>query len=98
MTYTLHPAAEQDVAEILDFYVEHASRAVAARFLREFERVANLVGEQPGLGTPKSSARRAMPLRVFPYLVVYRPLASGGARILVVRHQHRRPGYGGGRG
>ena len=52
MTYSLHPGAERDVADALDFYNEHAGPAVAARFLDEFERIANLLGERPGLGTP----------------------------------------------
>lgn len=40
MTYSLHPAAEQDIADALDFYAEHAGLLVARRFLSEFERVA----------------------------------------------------------
>lgn len=93
MTYSLHPGAEQDVAEALDFYVQHAGLLVARRFLSEFERVAQLLVENPGFGTPTTHGRRVFPLRVFPYSVVYRSL-DAGIRIIVVRHQHRRPGYG----
>lgn len=42
MTYSLHPGAEQDIADVLDFYTEHAGLLVAQRFLDEFERVARL--------------------------------------------------------
>lgn len=96
MSYTLHPGAEQDVANALDFYSEQAGLVVAERFLEEFERVVTLLLEYPDLGTPTTKGRRAFPLKIFPYLVVYRNLESG-IRILIVRHQHRKPGYAGGR-
>lgn len=96
MTYSLHPGAELDIADALDFYGEHAGPVVAARFLDEFERVAKLVVEHPGLGTPTTRGRRAIPFKVFPHSVVYLNLKSS-IRILIVRHQHRKPGYAGGR-
>ena len=96
MTYFLHPFAEQDVADALDFYVEQAGLLVAERFLSEFERVAQLLVEHPGFGTPTANGRRVFPLRVFPYSVVYRSIESS-IRIIVVRHQHRKPNYGDGR-
>ena len=66
MTYSLHPGAEHDVANALNFYSEHAGPVVAGRFLEEFERVAKLLVEHPGLGTPTMRGRRAFPLKVFP--------------------------------
>ena len=96
MTYSLHPGAEMDVAQAIDFYAEQAGMKVAARFLDEFERVAHLLVEYPGLGTLAKNDRRTFPLKVFPYSVVYRDMDSG-LQILVVRHQRRKPGYGGGR-
>jgi len=96
MTYSLHSGAEHDVANALDFYSEHAGPAVADGFLDEFERVVKLLVEYPGIGTPTTSGRRSFPLKVFPYAVVYRNLESS-IRILIVRHQHRKPGYAGGR-
>ena len=94
MTYSLHPGAEQDIAAALDFYTEQAGLLLAQRFLDEFERVARLLVTHPGVGTPTTKGRRVFPLRVFPYSVVYRQLEAG-IRIIVVRHQHRKPGYGG---
>ena len=96
MTYSLHPGAEHDIANALDFYSEQAGLVVAERFLEEFERVARLLVEHPGLGTPTTRGRRTFPLKVFPYSVAYRKLESS-IRILIVRHQHRKPGYAGGR-
>jgi plasmid stabilization system protein ParE len=96
MTYSLHPGAERDIADTLDFYSEQAGPAVAARFLEEFERIAKLLVEHPDLGTPTARGRRSFPLKVFPHSVVYRNLGSS-IRILILRHQHRKPGYAGGR-
>lgn len=96
MTYSLHPGAEQDIADALDFYAEQAGPLVAERFLNEFERVAQLLAKHPGFGTPTTKGRRVFPLRVFPYSVVYRSL-DASIRIVVVRHQHRKPNHGGGR-
>jgi plasmid stabilization system protein ParE len=97
MSYSLHPGAEHDLADALDFYSERAGTIVAVRFLEEFERVATLLTQHPGLGTPTVRGRRIFPLRVFPYSVVYQSLDKG-IRILIVRHQHRRPGYAAKRG
>lgn len=94
MTYSLHPDAEQDIADALDFYREQAGVLIAQRFLSEFERIAQLLIEHPDIGTPTSKGRRVFPLRVFPYSVVYRSVEAG-IRVIVVRHQHRKPGYGG---
>lgn len=96
MTYTLHPEAESDITAALDFYSEHAGHSVAERFLDEFERVAKLLAEYPDLGTPASRGRKTFPLSVFPYSVVYRQL-EGSIRIIIVRHQHRRPSFAIGR-
>ena len=96
MTFSLHPGAEHDIAKALDFYSEQAGPVVAGRFLEEFERVAKLLLEHPSLGTPTTKGRRTFPLKVFPYSVVYRDLESS-IRILIVRHQHRKPGYAAGR-
>ncbi len=93
MTYALHPAAERDLADAFDFYLENAGPAVAGRFLGEFERVAKLLVDNPGFGTPLAGGRRMFLLRVFPYAVIYRQFEQD-LRILVIRHQHRHPDYG----
>ena len=94
MTYSLHLGAEHDIANALDFYSEHAGPVVAERFLEEFERIAKLLVKHPGLGIPTTRGRRTFPLKIFPYSVIYRNLESS-IRIVIVRHQHRKPGAGG---
>ena len=61
MSYTLHRAAERDLTDAVRFYRQEAGRAVAGRFLDEFERVAKLLTENPGLGTPTGEQRRWFP-------------------------------------
>lgn len=96
MTYVLHIEAERDLASAMGFYEHQAGYALASRFLDEFVRAASLLVEYPDIGIPLTRGRRMFPLRIFPYALVYRKLDTG-IRILIVRHQHRRPGYGGGR-
>ena len=96
MTYTLHPKVEGDLDEAVEHLAKHASKRTVAKFLAEFERVANLLVEHPGIGTPMSRGRRIHPFRVFKYSVVYR-IVNEMPRILVVRHKRRRASYGGGR-
>ena len=93
MRYSLHPEVEADLDEAALHLQQHASPMAAAKFLAEFERVANLLVEHPGLGTPMSRGRKIHPLKVFKYSVVYRMLEDR-VRILVVRHRRRKPSYG----
>jgi plasmid stabilization system protein ParE len=86
------PGAEQDLADAPEFYIEHASLLVARRFHDEILRVAELLTLN-WLGHTDHPGRRVFPLRIFPYSVVYRRLEAS-IRIIIVRHQHRKPGYG----
>lgn len=96
MSYVLSDEAEQELAQATAFYRAQASMAVASAFLDEFTRTARLLVERPGLGTPVSRGRRLMPLRRFPFSLLYR--ADGAVmRITAVAHHSRRPGYWRGR-
>lgn len=94
MKYSLHPEAEADLDAIIDRYLANFGRKAAERFLGEYQRVVSLVAENPGLGTKVTRGRRMYPFKAVPYLILYREDGSG-VRILVVRHQHRRPNLGG---
>jgi toxin ParE1/3/4 len=93
---SLHPAAEADVEEAAAYYESTGSSAVAAKFISEFKRISVLLLEFPGLGSPRSKGRRGFSMSMFPYTVVYRHTADG-ITMLVVKHDSRRPGYGGSR-
>jgi toxin ParE1/3/4 len=91
-----HAAAEADVADAAEYYSRTGSPALAAKFVAEFKRVATLLLEFPGLGSPRSSGRQGFSMSTFPYTVIYRASVTG-ILILVVKHDSRRPGYGGSR-
>jgi toxin ParE1/3/4 len=94
MKVTLHPAAEQDIQEAAAFYEREGSPMVAARFVAEFKRLATLLLEHPEIGSPRSNGRRGFSMSVFPYTVIYRANADE-IKIFVVKHDSKRPGFGG---
>ena len=93
MKVTLHPAAERDIQEAATFYERVGSAIVAARFVAEFKRLAALLVEHPEIGSPRSNRRRSLSMSVFPYTVIYSTNADE-IRILVVKHDSKRPGFG----
>ena len=93
MTYSLHRGAELDLLEVTRFYRQEGGARLAGRFIDEFERVARLLVQFPGIGAPTDDLRRVHPLTGFPYSVIYREV-GGQVRILVVRAHHRDPAHG----
>ena len=96
MKVTLHPAAEKDLDEAALFYEREGSPALAARFVAEFKRLVRMLAENPEIGAPRSGGRRGFSMSVFPYTLIYR-VSGGEIRILVVKHDSRRPSFGGSR-
>jgi plasmid stabilization system protein ParE len=90
---SIHRLASADLAQAVRFYKSEAGVGLARRFLNEFERVAMLLEQHPGIGTPTTDGRRVHPLADFPYSVIYRH-DNSGLRILVIRHHSRDPDYG----
>ena len=93
MKVTLHQGAEKDILEAAAFYEREGSAVLAARFVAEFKRVASLIVQNPGIGSPRSKGRRGFAMSVFPYSMIYRAGAEE-ITILVVKHDSKRPGYG----
>lgn len=94
MKLTLHPAAERDITDAAAFYEREGSPRLAARFIAEFKRLAELLLEHPEIGTPRSNQRRGFAMSVFPYTIIYR-VSGDEIKILVVKHDSKRPGFGG---
>jgi plasmid stabilization system protein ParE len=61
-------------------------------FVAEVHRVANLLVEHQALGPKLDSRHRRLPLRRFPYALIYR-VDSDAVRIVAVAHRRRRPNY-----
>lgn len=87
----LEPALEE-LSEARDYYLNHASSRIAGVFLDEFEYAVRRLTEYPNIGTPLTSRQRILPLRRFPYSVIYR-LSAETIVISAVANQRRRPGY-----
>lgn len=85
------PAALDEAEAAAAWYAERSPRAAAA-FVAEVDRALALVAEAPERWSAHLLGTRRIPLRRFPYLIVYRVETS---RILVVAvaHGRRRPGY-----
>ena len=93
MRVSIHPAAERDIEEAAEFYERVASAALAARFIVEFKAVAALLVQYPDIGSPRSAGRRGLCMNVFPYTVIYRA-TTDEMKILVVKHDRKRPNNG----
>ncbi|MGY4828210.1 type II toxin-antitoxin system RelE/ParE family toxin [Sphaerotilaceae bacterium SBD11-9] len=94
MKVVLHPGAEQDIQEAAAFYAREGSPLVAARFVAEFKRLTALLVEHPDIGSPRGNGSRGFSMSVFPYTVIYRT-AADEIKILVVKHDSKKPGFGG---
>jgi len=94
MNITLHPEAEQDIENAAAFYKPQGTPMLASRFVAEFKRLTTLLVEHPELGSPRSNGRRGFAISIFLYTVVYRGSANE-IKVLVVKHDSKRPGFGG---
>ena len=96
MKISLHAQAELELAEGAAYYAVEASAEIASAFISEFERSARLLGEFPRLGSIWRGTVRRLPLRRFPYSIIYR-LEDSEVHVLAIAHQRRRPGFWQGR-
>ena len=85
----LHPESVAEAEEAAAWYRRRSPRAAGA-FGRELERAVALIAETPDRWPVYLEGTRRILLWRFPYLVVYR---VESARVLVVAHGRRRPGY-----
>ena len=96
MIVSTHPLAEEELTSGAVFYANRVNPALGDDFIAEFERSVALLRQFPEIGSPWRGALRRLPIRRFPYSIVY--FRSGDVlRIVAVAHQKRRPGYWRGR-
>lgn len=86
MNVGFHSAARAEFLKTADFYGQQAS-GLGADFIQEVERILMLIEEYPGIGAPWQHNTRRLPLRRFPFHVIYR---HKGNDILIVAIAHRR--------
>ena len=96
MIVSTHPLAEEELVGGAVYYAKEANAALGEDFIGEFERSIALLRQYPRIGSPWRGGLRRLPMRRFPYSVVY-TLSGEVIRVVAVAHQSRRPGYWRGR-
>ena len=71
MKVSLASEAEQELVEGAQFYAREANEELGQAFISEFERSATLLIEQPLLGSVWRGVVRRLPMRRFPYSIIY---------------------------
>ncbi|HNU12136.1 MAG TPA: type II toxin-antitoxin system RelE/ParE family toxin [Rubrivivax sp.] len=93
MSHWLHPEAEAELGDAALYYATHASRAIAEAFLAEYERVRDLIVENPRRGSHLHGELRVYHFDRFPYSLIYAEDGKRGPQIYAIAHQRRAPGY-----
>ena len=96
MILSIHPLAEGELSEGAAYYMREGSRELGESFVSEFERAVGMLREYPKLGAHWGGKLRRLPVRRFPYSIVY-ALSGDTLRVLALAHQRREPGYWRGR-
>ena len=71
MVVRVHPEALAEYAEAVGFY-ELRAPGLGREFFDEVQRVLELIGQNPGVGSPFDDPYRRAYCRRFPFGVVYR--------------------------
>jgi plasmid stabilization system protein ParE len=85
------PAAADELIDAVDLY-ESDVRGLGREFMLEVQRVIAVLIELPSLGEKLDEIHRRIPLRRFPYAVIFRHDATV-IRVVAVAHRRRRPRY-----
>ena len=93
MIVEYHPAVEQELREIRDYY-ESRSPGLGRDFVDEFERQVLRLAASPGRWMVVTRDIRRSLMKRFPYVIYFRQVTSETIRVTVVKHQRRHPDYG----
>jgi toxin ParE1/3/4 len=88
--------ADEELRAAIAWY-EGQRSGLGAALLAEVQRVIDLIEKFPAVGAPVPRVRsryeaRRIPLRRFPYVVVYRERAEV-SQVIAFAHTSRKPGY-----
>lgn len=89
-------AAQAELEEAQAYYLQHATPGIAAAFVADYEHSARRILQFPQVGTSISRHLQLLPMRHFPYSIIYQASAES-VTIRAVAHQRRRFGYWAGR-
>lgn len=92
----IEDAARNELRAVVVWY-EDKQPGLGGEFFAEVEHTLELIERHPGLGAsvprvPAERSTRRLPLRRFPYTIVYRE-AEVEIQIVAFAHNSRKPGY-----
>ena len=93
MTPEFHPAAALELSAAVRSG-EERTRGLGAELKAETQRITQILSEVPLIGEPVGKSYRRMPLRRFPFALIYR-IDGDRLRIMAFAHRRKRPGYWG---
>ena len=91
MRHVIHPAADAEFAEAVQYYA-NIDPQLGLRFYQEIERIIIAVCDQPNRFSRFSPPARRALARKFPYSVVYLDQPDR-VWIVALMHAKRQPGY-----
>jgi plasmid stabilization system protein ParE len=95
MNPSVSSETEWELTEGARFYAREGGTELGQDFIAEFERTVALLCTHPEIGAPWRNRRR-LPMRRFPYSVVYY-VRDDEVRVVALAHHRRRPEYWAGR-
>ena len=93
MRVEYHPAIEQELREIIEYY-NLCSQGLGSEFLNEFERQILKITSLPTQWQAVDGDIRRALMKRFPYVIYFRVLKNDVLRVTLVKHQRRHPAYG----
>lgn len=96
MRISLSDEAKADGRDAVEWYINEGAFSAVNVFVDELEHTLHLLRQFPEMGVPSSDRTRILPLRSFPYSLVYRIHASM-IRVIAIAHHSRHPVYWAGR-
>ena len=92
MNLQILEAAQAELEQATDYYLVHATPRIALAFVDAYEHGLRRLLNHPKIGTTVTERHRQLPLRNFPYSIIYR-LTDESIFIDALAHQRRFPGY-----
>lgn len=92
MIATVDPEAALELVDAAAFYAQEGEHELGLTFIAEFEHAVALLCTHPRIGAIWRGTTRRLPLRRFPYNIIYQ-IKPEEIRIIAVAHQSRKPGY-----
>jgi toxin ParE1/3/4 len=88
---TIHPAAEKELEESIDYYAS-IEKSLALRFWDEFTDGIDKIKHSPDVWALFGKTCRRFLINRFPYAIIYR-VKPNSIEIVAVMHLKRKPGY-----